>query len=175
MRTTGIVRRVDDLGRIVKPREFRRAYDIGIGDPMEISADENGVITLKRVDMGAEFKRAADTAAEFLSEKFGWTVLACDRRKIICAHGKKHGVFESKDISLRLAETIAGYKPGNMSPVSVFGEAAEEYAGCYICPVTGGKGPDGAVIALSDEPFTENEERIIELCARLIANNMQKC
>ena len=83
MRTTGIVRRVDDLGRIVIPREFRRAYDIGIGDPMEISADENGVITLKRVDMGAEFKRAADTAAEFLSEKFGWTVLACDRRKII--------------------------------------------------------------------------------------------
>ena len=57
MKTTGIVRRVDDLGRIVIPREYRRAYDIEIGDPMEITADENGIITLKRVDMGAEFKR----------------------------------------------------------------------------------------------------------------------
>lgn len=58
MRTTGIVRRVDDLGRIVIPREFRRAYDIGIGDPMEISADENGVITLKRVDMGRRIQKS---------------------------------------------------------------------------------------------------------------------
>ena len=53
MKTTGIVRRVDDLGRIVIPREYRRAYEIEIGDPMEISADENGIITLKRVDTGS--------------------------------------------------------------------------------------------------------------------------
>ena len=59
MKTTGIVRRVDDLGRIVIPREYRRAYDIEIGDPMEISADENGIISLRRVDTGAEYRKAA--------------------------------------------------------------------------------------------------------------------
>lgn len=175
MKTTGIVRRVDDLGRIVIPREYRRAYDIEIGDPMEITADENGIITLKRVDMGAEFKRAADTSAAFLAEKFGWTALACDRRRIISAYGKKHGIFSGKDITLKLSEIVAGYKPVFVVPTAALGESAEEYSACFVCPVTGAKGPEGALIALSDEDFSESETRIIELCARIVANNMQKC
>lgn len=174
MKTTGIVRRVDDLGRIVIPREYRRAYDIEIGDPMEISADENGVISLRRVDVGADFKRAADTAVAFLAEKFGWTVLACDKRRFICAAGKKRGVFDGKDISLRLAGIIDGYKPALFSPAELLGEAADEFSDGYAVPVIGDRAAEGALIAVSDEAFTDGEKHIAELCAKLIANNMQK-
>ena len=70
---------------------------------------------------------------------------------------------------------MAGYKPVFVVPTAALGESAEEYSACFVCPVTGAKGPEGALIALSDEDFSESETRIIELCARIVANNMQKC
>lgn len=174
MKTTGIVRRVDDLGRIVIPREYRRAYDIDIGDPMEISADENGVISLKRVDVGADFKRAAETVTAFLAEKFGWTALACDKRKILCACGKKHGVFDGKDINRRLIEALEAYKTAAVSPSEMFGEAAEEFSWGYVVPVLSDRAAEGALVVMSEDEISDSEKHVAELCARLIANNMQK-
>lgn len=47
MKATGIVRRIDDLGRVVIPKELRKAYDINEGDPLEIFVDKEGIIIRK--------------------------------------------------------------------------------------------------------------------------------
>ena len=159
------------LDFIAPPVPVGRRFEFKRSDNAQAFYSENDDVRA----VGAEFKRAADTSAAFLAEKFGWTALACDRRRIISAYGKKHGVFSGKDITLKLSEIVAGYKPVFVVPTAALGESAEEYSACFVCPVTGAKGPEGALIALSDEDFSESETRIIELCARIVANNMQKC
>lgn len=59
METNGIIRRIDDLGRIVIPREFRRLHGIDLGDPMEISATPNGEIIVKKADTSEELGKIA--------------------------------------------------------------------------------------------------------------------
>lgn len=174
MKTTGIVRRVDDLGRIVIPREYRRAYDIEIGDPMEISADENGIISLRRVDTGAEYRKAACALVGFLHDQFGFTALVCDRRRFIEGAGKKKSVFAGADISRGIAKAISSCESAAIEPHEIFGECADDFSYGYVCPVTGEHGAEGALVVLAERPFAEQHKHFIELSARLIANNMQK-
>ena len=174
MKTTGIVRRVDDLGRIVIPREYRRAYDIEIGDPMEISADENGTISLRRVDTAADYRKAASALVCFLYERFGFTALVCDRRRFIEGAGKKKSVFAEKDITREIAKVISSCESESIVPREALGECAEVFPYGYACPILGDHGAEGALVALAEQPVGEPQKQFIELSARLIANNMQK-
>lgn len=66
MVTTGIVRRLDDLGRIVIPKEIRRTCNLREGDPVEFYSDKNGEILLKKYDTEPEIT-ALRTAATQLA------------------------------------------------------------------------------------------------------------
>ncbi len=173
MKTTGIVRRVDDLGRIVIPREYRRIYDINIGDPIEITADDEGVITLKRVDVVSEFKRVSEGVTSFLSEQFGWTVLVCDKRKYIAGSGKKKNCFLDKELSFRAARLVENVRAVVLSPSEIFSEKTE-FVSVRIEPVSGERGVIGALFVLAERPLDETDGKIIGLSARLVTNNMQK-
>lgn len=174
MKTTGIVRRVDDLGRIVIPREFRRAYDINIGDPLEITADENGVISLKRVGFYSDFKRFAESAAEFLAEQDGWTALVCDRTRYIAGKGKYKGNFIDRETPMGILQIISSARPQSVSGMELGGEKPCEAAFAYICPINDVKGPLGGLIVLSDDAINDADAKVITLSARLVSNNMQK-
>lgn len=173
MKTTGIVRRVDDLGRIVIPREYRRIYDINIGDPIEITADSEGVITLKRVDVISEFKRVSEGVASFLSEQFGWTVLVCDKRKYITGSGKRKGMFLDKEMSFRAVQLVENARSVIVSPNEFFPEQTD-FVSAQIEPIMGERGVIGALFVLTERPLDESDGKIIGLSARLVTNNMQK-
>ena len=68
METKGIIRRLDDLGRIVVPKEYRRMLKIELGDPLEIFTLSNGDIVLRRFDMSAAVKNEGELAAAALNE-----------------------------------------------------------------------------------------------------------
>lgn len=68
MRATGIVRRIDDLGRIAIPKEIRRAMKIKEGDPLEIFIDEDGGIVLKKYDIYADLYDVLEEAIEDITE-----------------------------------------------------------------------------------------------------------
>ena len=61
MKTNGIIRRIDDLGRIVIPREFRRLHGIDLGDPMEIVATADGEIIVRKADTSEELVKIASS------------------------------------------------------------------------------------------------------------------
>ena len=75
METKGIIRRLDDLGRIVVPKEYRRMLKIELGDPLEIFTLSNGDIVLRRFDMSAAVKNEGELAAAALENETGRTVL----------------------------------------------------------------------------------------------------
>ena len=78
MKATGIVRRIDDLGRVVIPKEIRRTLRIREGDPLEIFTDREGEIILKKYSPIGELSAFARQYAESLSQTMGCLVCVCD-------------------------------------------------------------------------------------------------
>jgi AbrB family transcriptional regulator (stage V sporulation protein T) len=99
MRTTGIVRRIDDLGRIVVPKEIRRTLRIREGDPLEIVASHEGEILLKKYSPIGELTEFALSYAQALSQVVEALVCITDREHIIAAAGAGHKEVEGEPIS----------------------------------------------------------------------------
>lgn len=83
MKATGIIRRVDDLGRIVIPKEIRKTLKIREGDPVEIFTDNQGQVILKKYSPIGEIENFAKAYAEAMSQIAGHRVLVTDREKVI--------------------------------------------------------------------------------------------
>lgn len=101
MKATGIVRRIDDLGRIVIPKEIRKTLKVKEGMPLEIYTDQEGGIILKKYLPFSEFSSLAQEYAECILQQTGAWVLITDREKIIAAAGAGKGV-KGQGISDRL-------------------------------------------------------------------------
>ena len=87
MKATGIVRRIDDLGRIVIPKEIRRTLRIRETDPMEIYTDMDGQIVLKKYSPMADVSEFAVEYAESIAQNTGMTIAITDRDCVIAAAG----------------------------------------------------------------------------------------
>jgi AbrB family transcriptional regulator, stage V sporulation protein T len=105
MKATGIVRRIDDLGRIVIPKEIRRTLHIRETDPMEIFTDAEGQIILKKYSPIGDISTFAGKYAESLSDATGMTVCITDREQVIAASGddKKNLLLKSDSFSVEQA------------------------------------------------------------------------
>ncbi len=106
MKATGIVRRIDDLGRIVIPKEIRRTLRIREGDPLEIFTDREGEVILKKYSPIGELSQFAGEYAESLSQTTGYLVLITDCDHVVAASGAGRKDFEGKPISKQLEEAI---------------------------------------------------------------------
>ncbi len=99
MKATGIVRRIDDLGRIVIPKEIRRTLRIREGDPLEIFTNREGEIMLKKYSPIGELGEFAASYAESLAAATGDLVCITDRDYVIAAAGPKKKEYEGKPLS----------------------------------------------------------------------------
>ena len=99
MRATGIVRRIDDLGRVVIPKEIRRTLRIREGDPLEIFTDREGEIILKKYSPIGELGAFAKEYAESLAQTAGHVTCIVDKDRIIAVSGGAKKEFLEKRIS----------------------------------------------------------------------------
>ena len=110
MKATGIVRRIDDLGRIVVPKEIRRTLRIREGDPLEIFTDREGEIILKKYSPIGELSQFAGEYAESLAQTTGHLVLITDCDHVVTASGTGKKEYEGKPISKQLEDAISERK-----------------------------------------------------------------
>ncbi len=97
MKATGIVRRIDDLGRVVIPKEIRRTMRIREGDPLEIYTDRDGEVIFKKYSPVGEMLEEAQGYCETLNKSCGIVVAVCDRDRVIaCAGIPKKSIMEQK-------------------------------------------------------------------------------
>src|SRR5690606_29266634 len=96
LKATGIVRRIDDLGRVVIPKEIRRTLRIREGDPLEIFVDRDGEVILKKYSPIGELGDFAREFAESLYDALGHIALIADRDVIIAAAGAPRKEFMDK-------------------------------------------------------------------------------
>ena len=106
MKATGIVRRIDDLGRVVVPKEIRRTLRIREGDPLEIFTDREGEIILKKYSPIGELSQFAGEYADALAQASGCLVCITDRDHVIAASGSGKREFDGKPISKQLEGAI---------------------------------------------------------------------
>jgi len=97
MKATGIVRRIDDLGRVVIPKEIRRTLRIREGDPLEIFTDRDGEVIFKKYSPMGELGTLAAELAEALARTAGISCAICDRDAVIAAAGgAKKDILEKR-------------------------------------------------------------------------------
>lgn len=106
MKATGIVRRIDDLGRVVVPKEIRRILRIREGDPLEIYTGGNGEIILKKYSPVGDMSQIAAEFAETASSVLGGTVAVSDTDIFIAASGKLKRQFGNEKIDEELDHII---------------------------------------------------------------------
>ena len=106
MRATGIVRRIDDLGRVVIPKEIRRTMRIREGDPLEIFTDRDGEVIFKKYSPIGELSAFADQYAETLYRTCNYPVLICDRDTVVAFAGLPKRECADKKISPELESIV---------------------------------------------------------------------
>lgn len=106
MKATGIVRRIDDLGRVVIPKEIRRTMRIREGDPLEIYTDREGEVIFKKYSPLGELSMFSTQYADVLYKTSGYPVIVCDRDHVIAAAGLPKKEIMERRVSPGLEDKI---------------------------------------------------------------------
>ncbi len=178
MKATGIVRRIDDLGRVVIPKEIRRTLRIREGDPLEIFVDRDGEVILKKYSPISELGDFAKEYAEALFDSLEQPVLICDRDVFIAVAGGSKKEYLNKSVS-ELVEKVMEDRQSVLytEETSVsFAQGHEEHMQSYvIAPIIAGGDPIGAVIIFSkDKTIGEVEHKAAETAASFLARQMEQ-
>ncbi|MGI6161643.1 MAG: stage V sporulation protein T [Christensenellales bacterium] len=182
MKATGIVRRIDELGRVVIPKEIRRTLRIREGDPLEIFTDRDGEVILKKYSPIGELSAAAKEYADALQQALGHTALICDKDVIVAASGSRKE-YADKMISKEIETAIQERKhlmhikgETRMIPITKGEENYESYTCQIIAPIISDSEPIGAVMLVSkqaDEHMSETEMKVAQTTASLIGRQME--
>ncbi len=177
MKATGIVRRIDDLGRVVIPKEIRRTLRIREGDPLEIFVDRDGEVILKKYSPISELSDFAREYAEALYDSLGNPVLICDRDTYIAVAGGSKKDYLNKSISELIEKTMEDRssvlmnQPGDISLVDGNTESVSSYT---VGPIIANGDPIGAVIIYAKEDsLGEVEQKAVETAAGFLARQME--
>lgn len=158
MEEMGIIRRVDALGRIVIPREFRKLNRIEVGDPVEMRAMADGEIVIRKVDMSAQLKSIGAIALESLALHTDKAMGVCSPEKWLEFSGRNP--FATDELPDAVASAVKQTKSSVIECKPQDGEAVAKYMGVY--PVCGDAGAYGAIVVFSDVAPTASEKALFE-------------
>lgn len=187
MKATGIVRRIDDLGRVVIPKEIRRTLRIREGDPLEIFVDREGEVILKKYSPIGELGVFAKEYADSLHETTGHVSIIADRDVVIAVAGSNKREFMGKPVGKAVERaleerTILVTKEidtPNDENVHIIQIDDREYTvkSQVIAPIITQGDPIGAVIILTKETgvkLGDMEVKLAETAAGFLAKQMEQ-
>ena len=181
MKATGIVRRIDDLGRVVIPKEIRKTLRIKEGTPMEIYTDREGQIILKKYSPIGELNTFAREYVEALVQTTGLAACITDRDLVVAA-GSGSRELEGKEISRELDMVISG-REGKMidgksrDNISVISGDMDSYCGKMIQPILCASDAIGSVILLGKNEKTilgDKERVLVRTAASFLGRQMEQ-
>ena len=182
MKATGIVRRIDDLGRVVIPKEIRRTMRIREGDPLEIYTDREGKVIFKKYSPIGELMSFASQYAETLHRVCSLSVLICDRDAIIACAGVPKKDYSEKPLSAELEHVMEGrtlYVPGSDRQIPALAEDSPFFVSCAMPIISEGDvvGCVASVVdpsrdARRDAPSAEVETKLILTAAGFLGKQL---
>lgn len=175
MKATGVVRRIDELGRIVIPKEIRKTLRIREGENLEIYIDDKENIILKKYFIMNNLTEEAGVFADSIYALTHHNVIITDTDKIVAVGGTDRKTFIDKPISEQLKNAIMRrdkiLEKGKKA-IQVVEEQEMEASFTYTTIIVGGDAT-GLVLVYSDEELNETDKRIAELTAQVIAKQLE--
>lgn len=180
MKATGIVRRIDDLGRVVIPKEIRRTMRIREGDPLEIYTDTDGEVIFKKYSPIGELGNFSGEYAEVLCKVSGHSVVVCDRDHVVAVAGLPKKEVLERRVSSALEEIMeqrklygrANEDAKKLSPV----EGLDRYA-VVAAPILAAGDVCGAIMFVSGDNLSvsdDTEEKLISTAAAFLGRQMEE-
>lgn len=179
MKATGIVRRIDDLGRVVIPKEIRRTMRIREGDPLEIYTDADGEVIFKKYSPMGELSEFTSQYAEVLYRATNMPVIITDRDHVISVVGIPKREAYEKRITREL-ETImenrSGYIADSASQTLIPVEGLQRSAAVAF-PIIGSGDVTGCVLLLTSETQqtpTSTEIKLAQVAASFLGKQTEE-
>lgn len=171
MKATGIVRRIDDLGRIVIPKEIRRTLRIKEGDPLEIYTDREGEVIFKKYSPIGELQDFATGYADTLQKTSSMPIFICDRDEIIAVSGASKKEYLDRRISKGLEEIVESrslyIRGAGQETVAVASDGGSHYVNCAM-PILSEGDVVGCVVSAKQYDAPHNDRISSEVEAKLI-------
>lgn len=178
MKATGIVRRIDDLGRVVIPKEIRRTLRIREGDPLEIYTEKDGEVIFKKYSPMGELSQFADQICESLGRNTGRIAAVADRDGIIALSGAPRQELIDKQNSPELDQLMQQRKSYRYNGGNKIRAAAnvDNYFLGVATPILSEGDLMGCVMVLMDDksaPVGETEQKICQTVAGFLGKQME--
>lgn len=180
MKATGIVRRIDDLGRIVVPKEIRRGLRIREGSPLEIYTGHQGEIILKKYSVTGEISEFATQYADSLAKTLGHIVCITDNEEIIAVSGGGRKELINKPLPAEMSNVIENRVPhiaskGDRNFIRLLPDD-EELKQQVIVPIIAEASAIGSVIITTKDERTklgDVEKKIAQSAADFLGRQLE--
>lgn len=182
MKATGVVRRIDDLGRIVIPKEIRKTLRIKEGDPLEIFTDKEGEVILKKYSPIGELSEFATEYAETLAKTTGHIACITDKDTVIAVSGGSKKEFLEQDLSNELEQLLedkeiyTSKENNDVSiPITKNDSSERKYNSQVVYPIVSQGDVIGSVILLSKDANTkmsDTELKVVQSAAGFLGSQM---
>ena len=183
MKATGVVRRIDDLGRVVIPKEIRKTLRIKEGDPLEIFTDREGEIILKKYSPIGELSEFATEYADTLAKTTGHIACITDKDTVIAVSGGSKKEYLEQGISTQLEkvmdekENYNSRENDNTSiPITRNENNDRKDNSQVVYPIISGGDVIGTVILISKDKntkMTEVEQKVVQSAASFLGTQME--
>ena len=183
MKATGVVRRIDDLGRVVIPKEIRKTLRIKEGDPLEIFTDKEGEVILKKYSPIGELSEFATEYAETLAKTTGHIACITDKDTVIAVSGGSKKEFLEQDISPELEKLMDDkevYTSKDNSdiamPITRNDNSERKHNAQVVYPIISNGDTIGTVILISKDAngkMNEVEKKVAQSAATFLGSQME--
>ena len=183
MKATGVVRRIDDLGRVVIPKEIRKTLRIKEGDPLEIFTDREGQVILKKYSPIGELSEFATGYAETLAKTTGHIACITDKDTIIAVAGGSKKEFLEQDVSQELEklmedrEVYISKENSDVAMPIIKNEKEDRRQNAQVVyPIISNGDTIGTVILMSKdkkEKMNDVEKKVAQSAATFLASQME--
>ncbi len=179
MKATGIVRRIDDLGRVVIPKEIRRTLKIREGDPLEIYTEKDGGVIFRKYSPMGDLQEFAVQICEAIGANTGAIAAVADRDTIIALSGAPKRELMDKPNSRELDKLMEQRKSYRYTPGQALIRAAEgqdKYHLGVAAPILSQGDLMGCVMLLMGEnqaPLAESDQKLAQTVAGFLGKQME--
>lgn len=174
MKSTGILRRIDELGRIVIPKEIRKNLKIKDGESLEIFINDDSVI-LKKYSFMSDLSEIAQNFADSFYDSLKENIIITDTNKVIAASSNYKKKYVGKDISMYLSNIISKRSnniDNNSNGIEIINGLVES-GNSYISNVLVNGDSVGAVLVISDNRISSNIEKNCIFISKFLSRHLQ--
>ena len=171
MKATGIVRRLDDLGRLVIPKEIRKIYKLKEGDSIEFFVNEDSEIVLKKFSVLSDETESITRMCQTLQEVTEHPVLFVEDDQILCVGQAKLDEWRSQSLSVEFQECVKAYHVRPFDQVRLFAAKPETFKGTIFPVAVYGDRLGAFVVVEEDTPLQPPHLDIAQAFSRLLIRN----